>query len=150
VFSLLFELDVIDAVCQDLVERGYVIINRKKEIKHSGKDVIAKKTNSNKDIRLFIEAIGETSSDSSSKRYGKPFDRSQIKVHISELLFATAETLSMPKLVEYIYKTAIAIPDNKDHRELINNIKPFLDSIDIAVFFVKGSKVSEIISSWEV
>ncbi|WP_174733172.1 hypothetical protein [Mesobacillus harenae] len=147
---MLFELDVIDAVCQDLEERGYVIINRKKEIKHSGKDVIAKKTNSNKDLRLFIEAIGETSSDSTSKRYGKPFDRSQIKVHISELLFATAETLSMPKLDEYIYKTAIAIPDNKDHREFINKIKPFLDSLDIAVFYVKGERVSEIISNREV
>ncbi|MBN8203481.1 hypothetical protein [Bacillus sp. NTK034] len=147
---MLFELDVIDAVCEDLEERGYVIINRKAEMKHSGKDVIAKKTNSNKDIRLFIEAIGETSSDSSSNRYGKPFERGQIKVHISELLFGTAETLSMPKLDEYMYKTAIAIPDNKDHREFINKIKPFLGSIDIAVFFVKGSKVSEIISNWEV
>ncbi|WP_163140636.1 hypothetical protein [Bacillus sp. 22-7] len=147
---MLFELDVIDAVCEDLEERGYVIIQRKAEMKHSGKDVIAKKTNSNKDIRLFIEAIGETSADSSSNRYGKPFDKSQIKVHISELLFVTAETLSMTKLDEYIYKTAIAIPDNKDHREFLNKIKPFLGSIDIAVFFVKGSKVSEIISNWEV
>jgi hypothetical protein len=56
----------------------------------------------------------------------------------------------MPKLDEYIYKTAIAIPDNKDHREFINKIKPFLDSLDIAVFYVKGERVSEIISNWEV
>jgi hypothetical protein len=68
VIFLLFELDVIDAVCLDLEERGYVIINRKKEIKHLGKDIIAKKTISKKEIRLFIEAIGETSSDSSSRR----------------------------------------------------------------------------------
>ncbi len=52
---------------------------------------------------LYIEAVGGTSSEPSSKKYGKQFDRSQIKVHISELLYATAETISMHKLDIYEY-----------------------------------------------
>lgn len=147
---MLFELTVIDAVCAELTKRGYMIVKRKIENRHTGKDIIAKKTSSNIDKRLFIEAVGDTSSNSSSNRYGKPFDRSQIKVHISELLFATAETLSMTKIDAYEYKVAIAIPDNQEHRDYIRRIQPFLSSIDIAVFYVKGTEVTEIISTWEV
>lgn len=61
-------------------------------------------------------------------------DRSQIK---EQLLSAIAETLSIPKFDEYDYKKAIAFPDNKDHREYIKTIQPFLDSIDIAIIYVK-------------
>ncbi|WP_458413041.1 hypothetical protein ACNQFZ_19920 [Schinkia sp. CFF1] len=147
---MLFELDVIDTVCHELEKHGYEIVSRKKEIKHSGKDIICKKNGEKVTRMLYIEAVGETSSESSSKRYGKPFDRSQVKVHISELLFAVAEAMSMSKLDIYDYKVAFAIPDNNDHRDFFNKISHFLDSIGIAVFFVKSGFVSEIISTWEL
>ncbi|MCG1023464.1 hypothetical protein [Sutcliffiella horikoshii] len=141
---MLYELEVIDMVCDELEKQGYIIVSRKNQPIHNGKDIIAKKVESGVNRMVYIEAIGETSSFSNTKRYGKPFDRSQVKIHLSELLFAVAEILSMKKIENFHYKVGIAIPDNKDHREYISNIQGFLDLAGIAVFFVKKEGVTKI------
>lgn len=40
---MLFELEIIDAICQDLNQKGYITVSRKKEIRYEGIDIIAKK-----------------------------------------------------------------------------------------------------------
>lgn len=146
---MLYELDIIDAVCNELVKRGYLVVSRKSEHKHTGSDIIAKKVDSGINLRFFIEAVGETSSQTTSTRHGKPFNRSQIKVHLSELLFTTAQTLSMQKIDGFDYKVGLAIPDNKDHREMIASILPFLESVKIVVFFVQEGHI-EIVGSQDI
>ena len=64
---MLYELDVIDAMCTELENRGYAIVEKKKEIRHNGVDIIAKMVTSNTNERFFIEAVGGTSSDKKSK-----------------------------------------------------------------------------------
>lgn len=53
---MLYELDVINAVCTELESKGYVIVEKKKEIRHNGVDIIAKMVTSDTNERFFIEA----------------------------------------------------------------------------------------------
>jgi Holliday junction resolvase-like predicted endonuclease len=133
---MLLELDIIEAVCEELEKHGYTVVSRKSGNRHSGVDVIAKKEK----LRIFVEAVGETSSDPRSKKYGEPFDSSQVKVHIAELLLDCAQNFSTTKIAGYEYKLAIAIPDNEIHRRIIDNIRNFLEVNNIAVFFIERGK----------
>lgn len=147
---MLYELNVIDHVCDVLIQEGYEIVSRKMTKVHLGVDIIAKKKNDLFDRRLFIEAVGETSSDSKSKKFGLPFDSSQSKVHVAELFYECAKNSSGPKISGLDYKYGIAVPDNEIHRRLINEVQLFLEKNNIAVFFVLDDHVNFSCKNWSL
>ena len=68
---MLFESDVVDAVCAQLQARGYHI-RQKLQVTQRGDDIIAVRQGA--PIReLYVEAKGETSSRTTTARYGRPF-----------------------------------------------------------------------------
>ena len=85
----------------------------------------------------------------SSKRYGKPFNRAQVRIHVAEALYKAAEALSIKNSQYQIY-AVIALPKNKDHLDHIEKIKPALDTLGIAVFFVDDMGQVEVFSPWEI
>ncbi len=137
---MLFELDIIDVICDDLEQQGYLIINRKTERRHEGIDIIAKKDSADSKEFFYIEVVGGTSSDPTSKKYGEPFDSSQCKIHVAEQLYKCMKHLSGPKIKEAYYKIGIAFEDNEYYRKHVEEIKQALNDLSIDVLFVKQDK----------
>ncbi len=140
---MLFESDVIDAVCSKLEARGYQIRQRLETTQH-GDDIIAFKQTP-MPCELYIEAKGETSSRKGSQRYGKPFDSAQIKIHIAEAFYKAAEILST-KHNQTELRVGIALPDNDGHRKAMRNIEASVKQLGIVVFWVKGNGDVQIVS----
>jgi tRNA(Leu) C34 or U34 (ribose-2'-O)-methylase TrmL len=80
---MLFESDVISSVCNYLKKYNFDILQQLDE-NQKGDDIIAI---NNKGQKIYIEAKGETSSKESSNRFGKEFNGSQKKVHVSQALY---------------------------------------------------------------
>jgi hypothetical protein len=144
---MLFEADVINAVCKQLESRGYHIRQRL-QTTQQGDDIIAVKQTS-VPCELYIEAKGETSSRRGSERYGKPFDSAQVRIHVAEAFYKAAEVLSRQhKDVET--RVGIALPDNKEHRAVVKKIEPVLNQLEVAVFWVQSDEDVQISSIWEI
>jgi len=144
---MLKEEDIIEAVCTELRRRGYAI-EQKLTTKQQGDDVIAVKLGHPKQP-LFVEAKGETSSRIGSKRYGKPFDSAQVRVHVAEALYKAAEVLSRTGSTNDA-RVGIAFPDNDLHRRLEKVVHAVIIKLGIAVFWVRQDKSVEVQSPWEV
>jgi len=144
---MLFESDVVDAVCAELRSRGYRI-EQKLKTTQRGDDIIAVKRVPHT-CRLHIEAKGETSSRRGSARYGKPFDSAQIRVHVAEAFYKVAEILSR-KSNNVEIRAGIALPATPKHSALIDNIESVLNQLGIAVFLVGADGNIQVNSTWEV
>lgn len=144
---MLFESDVIDAVCASLQTRGYNI-REKLGPTQRGDDIVAVKQGA-VSVKLCVEAKAETSSRKSSTRYGKPFTSAQIRVHVAEALYKAATVLSRPSGQAEI-RAAIALPGTATHRRLINEIQPVLTVLEIAVFFVSAIGEVDLVSPWRL
>ncbi len=144
---MLFESDVIDAVCTKLETHGYNIRQRLETNQH-GDDIIAiKQTPMPRE--LYIEAKGETSSREDSQRYGRPFDSAQILIHFAEAFYKAAEVLSR-NYGNAEVRAGIALPDNYGHRARVKSVEPIMKQLGIAVFWVKGNRDVEVISNWNL
>lgn len=144
---MLLEFDVVIAVCNELESRGYTI-RQKLQTTQRGDDIQAiKQTLSTRE--LFIEAKGETSSQKTSKRFGRPFDAAQIRTHVAEALFKAASTLSRKHSGTEI-KAGIALPNTDRHRATVDAIQPVLNQLGIAIFWVHQSGGVEVISNWHI
>lgn len=138
--SLLTENDIIDVVCKYLVSMNYDILH-KSYTNQKGIDIEAKKECQ----FLYVEAKGETSSKPSTNRYGKPFSRTQIYSHISKAIYKSLQILSNNEEDKEII-TAIAIPDTRNHNELIDKVLPALNMQNIVVIIVDHSLNVNVIS----
>jgi hypothetical protein len=143
----LYECDVIEAVCRFLESRGYRI-SHKLGPRERGDDIIALREGS-PDRPLLVEAKGATSSNPASKRYGKPFDAAQIRVHIAEALYKAATVVSRSSPTIRL-RTAIALPATDRHRELIKRIEPVLNRLEIGVFWVADDRGVQFASPWDL
>ena len=142
---MLFESDVINAVCARLESEGYEIRQKLSTTQH-GDDIIAVKHTS-PTRELYIEAKGETSSRKGSRRYDKPFDSVQTRVHVAVALYKAAGVLSRkPNGVEI--RTGIALPDNQRHRIAVQSIRPVLSRLGIALLWVTADGKVEVTSEW--
>lgn len=122
---MLYEDDVVDAVCIDLDRRGWQIEQRLTPTQQ-GIDVIASRAGT----RLCIEAKGETSGKDHTARYGKPFDSKQINSHVSRAFYAAATAMSAGNV------GAIALPDSAGHQACVAKIAPALERLGIPVGWV--------------
>lgn len=127
---MLTENDIVVKLTAYLKEQGYEIV-QSLSTDEQGVDIIAK----GKSRKLFIEVKGETSSKSHTNRFGKQFTRAQIKSHISKAIFASMKILSSKSEGKNIV-VAIALPDTKVHRELMNEIKLSIKKLKIIIFWV--------------
>jgi hypothetical protein len=125
---MLYESDVITSVCNFLKKYNFEILQQLNE-NQKGDDIIAI---NNKKQKIYIEAKGETSSKEGSNRFGKEFNGSQKKVHVSQALY---RAIKMKE--ENSSLSGIAFPETKGHLSLIEPIKQTLREIGIEVFWIK-------------
>ena len=125
---MLNENDVVRFVSIFLQDHGYVI-NQSCSTSQRGIDIEAKHPDKG---QCFVEAKGATSSKEGTKRYGKEFNKSQIKTHIGVSLIKSFQTLQQYSSAEVI----IALPDNLDHREVIDLMKTPIQRSGIQVYLV--------------
>jgi len=128
---MLFESDVISAVCDYLEKNNFKIIQKLNE-NQKGDDIIAV---NNLKKKIYIEAKGETSSKKGSNRFGKEFNSSQKKAHVSQALY---RAIKMKETNNSL--AGMAFPETKEHISLIEPIKKTLQKVGIEVFWVKADR----------
>ncbi len=132
---MLTENDVVQAVAAHLQSEGYHIDQELSTVKH-GIDIIATKQTPR--MRLLVEAKGGTSSKEFTNRYGKEFTQNQAKSHVSVAFYYAARLRQLH--ADEITRVALAFPDDKNHRLLVDQIRTALEKLEILVFFVDSSR----------
>lgn len=135
---MLYESDIVDAVCAYLIQSSFVI-KQKRAGYEQGDDIIAEK-HSPEFVAVYVEVKGETSSDERTKRYGLRFTRNQVRNHVSRAFFKAATTISRTDLPDNTV-VAMAFPDNHDHRDFVQDIAQAIDRLGLVVFWVTADKV---------
>lgn len=128
---MLTENDVSDAVRKYLVANNYWI-TQQLTTNQTGVDIVAVAENGTK---CFVEAKGATSSKPTSNKYGKEFDKSQVKTHVGVALVAAFKVKNEFPNSESI----IALPDNLNHVALIESMKASILASGIQVWFIADS-----------
>lgn len=131
---MLTENEVVSAACAKLQELGFEIV-QSLQTSEKGIDIIALKG----DMTLYVEAKGETSASLTSSRYGKPFNSNQIDSHISRALLTASKLIHQKQ--DEVFKVAIALPDNDGHRKVMNQIRYVLETLGIAIIWVRKESV---------
>jgi hypothetical protein len=85
--------------------------------------------------QCFIEAKGATSSKPNSSKFGKEFDKSQVKTHVGVALIAAFRVLNKYPDSE----SMIALPDNLNHRALLDEMRHALEKTSVKILFVSES-----------
>jgi len=124
---MLYESQIIDAVCSFLEQNGFRIPQRLSATQR-GEDI--KGLAPDGKTKISIEAKGETSSISSSKRYGKAFDSRQVWDVVSKAVYKAALHFSTETMA------GIAFPNSRSHVDCVKRILPALKRLDIEVFWV--------------
>ena len=135
--SLIYEKDVIDAVRDYLEERGFDI-TQQLSVNERGDDLVAE-LKSDRSKKIVIEAKGGSSSRTTSNRFGKPFTMAQVRDHVAMALFKACEVLTRRGAADSI-QAGIALPDNPNHRRIVERIGNAIRELGILVFWVSGSR----------
>lgn len=130
------ENEAVSILSKYLISHGFSI-NQQLDTKTKGVDIIAEKDKT----LYFIEVKGETPASPSSKRYGKPFTSSQIKVHIAEAIYKTLFDIGKS---DKEIKFAIAFPDTVTHFKYVNRVLWSLKHFGILVYLINKDSIREI------
>ncbi|MTI47851.1 MAG: hypothetical protein FH761_08420 [Firmicutes bacterium] len=128
---MITENEVIEFTCNYLQSKGYKI-EQALNTRQQGIDIIA----NNSEGVLKIEAKGGTSSKKGTSRYGKGFNRNQVKTHISVALFVISKLITQEKDIGNI-KYGFALPYDDKHISIMNDIEHVIKKLGIFVFWVK-------------
>ena len=123
---MLYEDHVVDAVCAHLEADNWRIESRAHAHQH-GDDIVATRGNE----RLVVEAKGAGSSKEGTRRYGLAFDRGQVKSHVGVAVLRALGVAS-----EQTALSAVAFPDDRNHRDVAGRIVPALSAAKVGVFWV--------------
>lgn len=123
---MLYEDDVVDAVCTYLEAGGWRIESRAHAHQH-GDDIVAMRG----DERCVVEAKGAGSSKVGTRRYGSAFDRGQVKSHVGVAILRALGVASAGTAL-----SAVAFPDDRNHRDIAGRILPALAAAGVGVFWV--------------
>lgn len=140
---MLYEGDVIEAVCGFLEANGYAI-KKKLLVSQAGVDIVAENPARNPGV-IHVEAKGATSSNPNSARYESEFNANQIKTHVAVAVLAALKSHSLGDT-----RSAVAFPDNAGHHRVVKSIQPALSAAGIAVFWVDDSRSVTLESPWEL
>lgn len=141
---MLYEWDIIEAVCKFLSSQGYEIVQRLTESQR-GDDIIAVSSDGRE--KIFIEAKGETSSKKGSARFGKSFSRAQVRDHVANAFYKAAQKLHNNE--EQSVRSGIALPKKQDHLDMVKGIKLALANLQIEVFWVNSKGLVEVAGNWK-
>jgi hypothetical protein len=133
---MLTEDDVVQAVALHLEAEGYRIVQACTTLER-GVDIEAVHSSGR---ALLVEAKGGTSSKAGTARFGREFSRSQARSHVSVAFYHVAKLRQLHSGAS----VAMALPDDKNHRELVNDIRTSLDELGIEVFFVDSNRLVRI------
>jgi hypothetical protein len=124
--GLLSEDDVVRAVIAYLEAEGWKIESF--ALSHQrGDDVVATRGAE----KLLVEAKGEGSSRAGSRRHGLPFNRNQVRTHVSVAVVRAMRTVSKGDAI-----AAIALPLNDLHRAEVARIAGALRLMGVGVYWV--------------
>jgi|SRR5207249_2350121 len=126
------EMEVIDAVRIYLETKSFEINRVVSATTEHGTDIVATSPRGKQIIK--IEAKGQTSSDESSKRFGKEFNKNQKEDHLGRALL---------KCLGYLdggFAAGIALPEDDDNRGLVDGIRRSLGRLGLVVFLVSKNK----------
>jgi hypothetical protein len=137
----LYEKHVVDSVCHFLKRKGFSITQCLPTRAH-GEDIKALAPDQRQQIT--IEAKGATSSDPTSKRFGKSFSSNQVQDHVAKAVYSAAKHVSSVRL------TGVAFPKNDAHIEYVGRILPALKRLKIEVFWVSPDGGVEIARHWKI
>jgi len=135
---VLHEDAVVDAVTGFLVARGWRI----EAVAHAhqrGDDIVAVRG----DTRLIVEAKGEGSSKTGTKRFGNVFTGNQVNSHIGVAVLRALAIVSRGGAL-----AALALPDNAHHRQRIDAIAPALTRLRVGIFWVSESAGVTLQAPW--
>ncbi len=132
---MLTENDVVQAVVSYLKGEGYRIISAL-STSQRGIDIVAEHPATKK--QLLVEAKGGTSSKEGTANYGNPFTSNQAKTHVSVAFYYAA--MLRQKHSASGAEIALAFPEDKVHRMLIEGISSALSVLGVSVFFVDSSR----------
>ncbi|MEL6439548.1 MAG: hypothetical protein AAFQ80_09875 [Cyanobacteria bacterium J06621_8] len=118
---MLYEDDVIEAVCTYLKDQDFTILS-KCATTEKGDDMIAEHPFGK--YNLYIEAKGETSSKEGTNRYGMLFKGSQMLDHVAKAFYRAAKMLQQNDR-NLPHRVGIALPDNHYHRKYVGAIEQY-------------------------
>lgn len=127
---------VVNSVATFLAARGFDIEQRRTTTQ-TGVDLRAKHPSSGE--LWLVEAKGQTSAAIGSRRHGKPFNSSQIRVHVAMALYAAAALRQLHPDRTAVH-VAIALPDCSAHRKRVVAISQILDLAGIEVLWVSATR----------
>ena len=130
---MLTENEVVKFVCSYLIKNNYEI-NQQLSTTQTGIDIIATDA---KGTKCYVEAKGATSSKPSSLRYGKEFNKSQVKSHIGMALVAAFKVLNEHRGAESV----IALPNNLEHKSLVEAMRNPLLKAGVKILLVNKQGV---------
>ncbi len=125
---MLTENDVVQATARFLEGKGFSI-DQVRSTTQTGIDLVAHKGGR----RLLVEAKGATSSKPETRRYGLPFNRNQVLSHVSRAYYTASKAIARGAPGE---EAALALPDTRDHREVVGQVAAVLERIGLTVFWV--------------
>lgn len=128
---MITENEVVQWLSEYLIRQGYRI-NRQLTTLEQGIDIDATHIASGR--HLLVEAKGGTSSKESTVRFGRPFSLNQAKSHVAVAFYCAAKMLQ--KFAPERPQVALAFPDDKNHRRIVEAIAVSLATLDISVYFV--------------
>jgi hypothetical protein len=138
---MLTESEVIAATCRFLKSQRFRITQALSELEQ-GVDIEGLAPDG--ETKFSIEAKGETSSKSTTARFGKPFDSKQVFDHVSKAFYCAARDSSNG------YMSGIALPRNEAHVKCVEKILPALRKLRIEVFWALPDGRVEIEKVWQV
>lgn len=95
--------------------------------------------------RLLVEAKGAGSSKATTKRYGQLFTGNQVGSHIGVAVVRALRWVSSG-----IAYPALALPDNRHHRDRVNAIAPALAQVRIGIFWVSDNHEVTLQAPWDL
>ncbi|MBT4024851.1 hypothetical protein [Desulfobacula sp.] len=125
---MLTENNIVDFVSKYLEKDGCTI-TQALNTKQQGIDIVAEHPQKG---YCFVEAKGATSSKKGSSRYGKEFNSSQIRTHMGVAILKSFQTLQLHPTSQ----VAIALPNNKGHRGIIDSMQLPIRNSGIRVYLV--------------
>ena len=131
---MLYEDDIVAAVCGYLESRGFTIDGRCRSTER-GDDVASHPSG----LRLYIEAKGEGSAREGSARHGKVFHSGQVFDVVAKAFYRAAAMLQQASNGERRW-AGLALPDTPAFRRRVSAIDQSLLRLAMPVFWVQPSR----------
>jgi hypothetical protein len=147
VADVLYEDDVVDAVCRYLEHNDYVIRQSLTSMQR-GHDIIADKRG-DPTWTLYVEAKGEGSSKAATARYGSYFNSGQVFDHVAKAVLKALRVASWDT-TGLQSRAGIALPDNAAHVKQVEMVGRALRNAEAAVFWVGQDKSVRVESPWPI